>query len=380
MQVSKSRNEPAAGDLQTGESSGQRLVDDDTPLPRSAVRAVHGELARCDDVEDTAAASHRSATDGTLSRQPGWSATAGRSLPVVSDNTVQSQKGSSDDQAGTNLPDELPKSGVRTTWGHVECPTITPQHLIVVDSNASSTASESAEISAEKLSVPPDGRESSQSVDRSFTQVFPSEFVDSRSDTSVSLPNGTLKSTENTRLSRGGGDDKRPAYAEDESHEEVGVSGGMPPEPLLPSNGDKYTEHLCESVSQEFTEGEEHRLVCSVDYQHASADTVSAVERHSSKPVPDQPIGSETTLRSDRTHLRPSSSSSATTETRERPDRVSVKPVEGLHASVETVAEDADKPCVRMHTERYVSKESESSLPVCLVSVSSSYTITPPPP
>ena len=370
MQVSKSRNERAAGDLQTDESSGQRLVDDDTPLPRSAARAVHGELARCDDDEDTTAASHRSATDGTLSRQPGWSATA------VYENIVQSQKGSSGDQAGTNLPDELPKSGVRTTWGHVECPTVTPQHLIVVDSNASSTASESAEISAEKLSVPPDGRESSQVVDRSCTQVFPSEFVDSRSDTSVSLPNGT----ENIMLSRGGGDDKRPAYAEDASHEEVGVSRGMPPEPLLQSNGDKYTEHLCESVSQEFTEGEEHRLVCSVENQHASADTVSAVERHSSKPVPDQPLGSKTTLRNDRTHLRPSSSSSATTETRERPDRVSVKPVEGLHASVETVVEDADKPCVQMHTERYASKESESSLPVCLVSVSSPCTITPPPP
>jgi len=345
---------------------------EDRALPHWAAVALN-ELARSDDSGDRAG---HSAFDGmltglTTASLPGWATRAladnsASLMSAISEDAVESQEDSSDILANKTLwDDSVPsKPGTRAVWGSPEPPIV---KSFVYDSSVGLGSVEVAEsISAESMSVYFDSKEPDEVTDQPGVQA-------SQSDTSlVSLPKASVKFVEestslrdiDSKLSENS--PLSATYASCDLEDAV-FEDKLGSEQVLPNDA-KQLQQLSayRFVSQESTEREEQMHIRTIDNQHVSKETVADDERRYIRLVPNQFVGLETTQVDDRTHLRMSETARATTESEEVSERASVKPVEGQHISAETCGEDAVRPCIRMHAERCATKETGTSLPVCV--------------
>jgi len=366
------RHEPDASEMCVTEPDSQllRKAEGDANLPHWAAAAVGDELMGSELDADKAVV-RQSASDSVLSSHPpaflpGWPSRAVPTISDVSQSMVQSYEGISDDQTSKtslNSSKPLKPAGTRATWGPVELPVIRSQPTSVVDSQMMTE-----NICAESLPVCSDSSESITAVDLSSVQAF---SADTEADTHISLPNASLKSIEKTTSSQDGVDKPLSSTAHEICDLVDIVLEDEPGGEMSESNVNERAEQLrtsaiYQSVGRESAENEEKKYVRSVTDQHVSKETVAADERRYVKLVPEQFVGSETTQVDERVHLRTSSSATAMTISQEKPECASVKSVEGQHASVETFSENIVKPCIQLHAERHATKETDSSLLVCL--------------
>lgn len=337
-------------ELRVTESESQLLghSEGDGQLPGWAAAASDGELKRCDDREDENA-SRQTALDIALSSDPeaalpSWAviALADDSTPLITAASQSAVLSQADQSCWTTLEGRIPAS--RTTWGPVEPP--------VVGTHLTSAADSSVAAVAEGVC--------SDAFIPSSLQVFSDDASTLLAKKSMPLQDGDDKPADAPLTSAA---DAKCDLTDVIFEVEPSGSGNV----LQPDSGRLQRQTAYQRVGEESVEIKEPRHACAVSDQHVGKETVSVDEQSYVRSIPGQSVGSETSQVDERIHLRTSSVAGATVESREMPEHAAVKVVDGQHVSAETVGENVAKPCIRMHTERHATAETEPPLSVCII-------------